>query len=99
MVEPASSGSKKVYLSQSDVPRYTLQESLKVPRALADQYGKQPASPLDIAVALEMKPSSGNFRYLCGSALAYGLTDGGPRTSHLGLTDLGRRHRVANRGR
>jgi hypothetical protein len=64
---------------------------LKVPRELADQYGKQPASPLDIAVALEMKPSSGNFRYLCGSALAYGLTDGGPRTSHIGLTDLGRR--------
>ena len=82
---------KKVYVSQSDVPRYSLLEALKVPRALADQYGKQPAAPLDVAVALDVKPASTNFRYLCGSALAYGLTDGGPKTAQIGLTDLGRR--------
>ena len=82
---------KKVYLSQSDVPRYPLQDALRVVRAIADEYGKQPASPLDIAVALDMKPTTGPFRYLCGSALAYGMTDGGPRSSLIGLTELGRR--------
>jgi hypothetical protein len=74
VVDSANKTTKKAYLSQSDVPKYSLQESLKVPRALADQYGKQPASPLDVAVVLE-----------------YGLTDGGPRTPHIGLTELGRR--------
>ncbi len=91
MADAANKGAKKTYLSQSDAPRYGLLESLRVPRALADQYGKQPASPLDVAVALDMKPTSGNFRYLCGSALAYGLTDGGPKSPQIGLTDLGRR--------
>ncbi len=57
MADAANKGAKKTYLSQSDMPRYGLQESLRVPRALADQYGKQPASPLDVAVALDMKPN------------------------------------------
>lgn len=82
---------KKVYLSQADVPRYPLDEALRIANAISDQYGKQPTSPLDIAVALDMKPSSGPFRYLCGTALAYGITDGGPRTPLIALTDLGRR--------
>lgn len=86
-----NAGAKKVYISQSDVPRCTLQDALRIPRALADQYGKQPATPLDVAVALDMKPTTGTFRYLCGSALAYGVTDGGPKASQIGLTDLGRR--------
>jgi predicted nucleotide-binding protein len=82
---------KKVYLSQADVPRYPLDDALRIANAISDQYGKQPTSPLDIAVALDMKPSSGPFRYLCGTALAYGITDGGPRTPLIALTDLGRR--------
>jgi len=87
----AKSKTKKVYVSQGDVPRYPLQDALRIVRALADEYGKQPAPPLDIAVALDMKPSSGGFRYLCGAALAYGITDGGPRSPQIGLTELGRR--------
>jgi predicted nucleotide-binding protein len=83
--------SKKTYLSQGDVPRYPLDDALRIADAISSQYGKQPTSPLDIAVALDMKPSSGPFRYLCGAALAYGVTDGGPRTPQIGLTDLGRR--------
>jgi predicted nucleotide-binding protein len=89
--KPEAGKPKKVYLSQSDVPRYPLQDALRVVRAIGDQYGKQPTSPLDIAVALDMKPTTGAFRYLCGSALAYGITDGGPRSPQVGLTELGRR--------
>lgn len=87
----ARGGARKAYVSQSDVPRYPLEDSLRVARAISDQYGKKPVSPLDLAVALDMKPTTGTFRYLCGSALAYGITDGGPRAPQIGLTDLGRR--------
>jgi len=82
---------KKVYLSQADVPRYGLDEALRVANVISDEYGKQPASPLDIAIALDVKPGTGHFRYLCGAALAYGVTDGGPRSPKIGLTELGRR--------
>lgn len=81
----------RVNLSQADVPRFPVQDALRVARALADQYGKQPASPLDIAVALDMKPTTGHFRYLCGAAMAYGITDGGPRAPQISLTELGMR--------
>ena len=87
----SGSGKKKVYLNQTDVPRHSLEEAMRVPRAISDEYGKQPTSPLDIAAALDVKPSSGGFRYLCGAAVAYGLTDGGPTVPQISLTDLGRR--------
>jgi predicted nucleotide-binding protein len=80
-----------VNLSQADVPRYPIQDAVRVARALADQYGKQPSSPLDVAVALDMKPTTGHFRYLCGSAVAYGITEGGPRAPKISLTELGMR--------
>jgi hypothetical protein len=64
---------------------------MRVPRALADQYGKQPTAPLHVAAALGVQPTSGPFRTLAGAALAYGLTDGGPRAELIALTDLGRR--------
>ncbi|HVC36252.1 MAG TPA: TIR domain-containing protein [Candidatus Dormibacteraeota bacterium] len=38
-----------------------------------------------------MSPSSGPFRSLCGAAIGYGITDGGPNASLISLTDLGRR--------
>jgi predicted nucleotide-binding protein len=82
---------KRRYLSQADVPRHSLDEALRIPRALADEYGKGRATPLDVAAALQMQPSSGGFRSLAGAALAYGLTDGGPNADDIGLTDLGLR--------
>jgi predicted nucleotide-binding protein len=64
---------------------------LRIPRAIADNYGKQPTRPLDVAAALGVQPTSGGFRTLAGAALAYGLTEGGPTAESIGLTDLGRR--------
>ncbi len=81
---------KRTYISQSDVPRTTLENALRVPHVLADQYGKDPARPLDVAAGLEMSPTSGTFRDLCGAAIGYGLTDGGPNASEIALTPLGR---------
>lgn len=38
-----------------------------------------------------MTPSSGTFRTLCGAAVGYGLTDGGPNAPEISLTPLGAR--------
>lgn len=82
---------KRRYVSQTDVPLHTLFDSLRVPQAISDQYGKQPTSPLDVARALDIMPTSSRFRTLTGAALAYGLTDGGPNAKSIGITQLGLR--------
>jgi len=64
---------------------------LKIPAAITEQYGGKPTRPLDVARALGVQPSSGPFRMLCGSAIAYGLTDSGYNSSQIAVTPLGRR--------
>jgi hypothetical protein len=81
----------KRYVSQSDVPRHSLAEAIRIPRAIADEYGKQPATPVQVGAAIGVQPTTGRFRSLAGAALAYGLTDGGPRVAAIGLTDVGKR--------
>lgn len=87
----ATSSERRRRISQTEIPRVTLEQAIRVPQALAEQYGKQPARPFDVAAALEMSPTSGPFRELCGAAIGYGLTDGGPNASSIALTELGRR--------
>jgi hypothetical protein len=89
--DSASGKAGKQQLSQSNVPRHTLQEALRVPQAIADQYGKQPASPVEVGQALGILPTTGHFRSLAGAALAYGLTEGGAFAERIGLGELGRR--------
>jgi predicted nucleotide-binding protein len=78
-------------ISQSDIPGISLEHALRVPHLIAEQYGKTSTRPIDVAVGLKMSPTSGPFRQLCGAAMGYGLTDGGPNAATIGLTDLGRR--------
>ncbi|MFI5091239.1 MAG: TIR domain-containing protein [Terriglobales bacterium] len=59
--------------------------------AIADNYAKQSTRPLQVAQALGMSPTSGTFREICGAAIGYGLTDGGPNAAAITLTALGRR--------
>lgn len=82
---------KKVSLSQADVPSYPLSEALRVPQVIAHELGKRPSTPLQVAKALGMAPTTSGFRVIAGSSLAYGLTDGGAFADKIGLTDLGRR--------
>ena len=76
---------------QTDVPRVSLEQAVRVPRAIADNYAGEPTRPLDVAVALNMTPSGGAFRVLCGAAIGYGLTEGGPNAAQISMTELGRR--------
>lgn len=87
----AGRSSKKQYLSQTDVPRHTLKDALRIPQSLADHFGKQATKPLSVADAIEMSPTSSTFRMLTGASIAYGLTDGGYNAAQITLTELGRR--------
>ena len=79
------------YLSQTDVPGYSLAQALRVPQAIADSYAYKPTRPLQVAQAMGMQPNSGGFRGLTGAAIAYGLTTGGAKSDEIAITDLGLR--------
>jgi hypothetical protein len=81
----------KTFLSQADVPDISLQKALRIPVAIADNYGYKPTSPLLVAKALDMQPSSGSFRTLTGAAIAYGITAGGYNADTMSITPLGLR--------
>jgi hypothetical protein len=85
-----TSNSKRTRLSQSDVPSYSLDDALRIPRAIGDNYAYRPTRPLDVAMALGVQPTSGPFRTLAGTAIAYGLTEGGPNAPVISVTQLAR---------
>lgn len=89
--EDTAAKRKRGYLSQTDVPGYPLQQALRVPQAIADNYGKAPTKPLRVAQAMGMTPTSGPFRGLTGAAIAYGLTEGGSNSDQIAISPLGRR--------
>lgn len=78
------------YMSQEDIPAYDLDEALLVAKSLLQQYGGHPSTPLDVAAAMDLTPSSGKFRMLCGASIAYGLTSGGYNAVQISVTDLAR---------
>lgn len=82
---------KRTYISQSDVPGNSLEQALRIPRAIAENYAGGPVTPLQLASALNMSPASGPFRALCGAAIAYGLTEGGCNAKEITLQPLGKR--------
>jgi predicted nucleotide-binding protein len=86
-----SSGSGRAFVNQSDLPRHTLQEALRVARAINDNYAKRPTKPLRVAEAMGIAPTTGHFRTLASAANAYGITDGSAWANEISLTPLGRR--------
>jgi len=86
-----TTSTKRTKLSQSEFPINSLDASLRIAQALWDHFAGKGAAPHDIALALEMSPTSGSWRNLCGSSIAYGLTDGGYAAEEIVLSDLGKR--------
>jgi hypothetical protein len=82
---------KRLYLSQSDVPQSSLSDARRVAQALADEFGKQPTKPLQVAKAMDLAPGGGQFKRLTGASVGYGITDGAANAPKIALTDLGRR--------
>ena len=79
------------YVSQTDVPRVTLTEALRIAQAISDNYAGQPSKPLWIAQAIGVAPTTGSFRNLTSASSAYGLTEGAAWAAEVSLTELGRR--------
>jgi predicted nucleotide-binding protein len=82
---------KRIYLKQSDVPSASLDEALRVPRAILDHYAGKPTQPLQVAKALDMDPKGSQIRVLTGAAIAFGLIEGGAQAVSISVTDLARR--------
>jgi hypothetical protein len=91
--EMASEGTpaKRTRVVQSDVPRYSLEQAIRVPRAIAQEYAGKPTKPVYVANAMGVTHASSQFRMLCGAATAYGLTDGGYNSPAISITPLGKR--------
>lgn len=79
---------KRKYVNQSLIPIYNLEEALKVPKAILENFGGKPTAPFQVAMAIETTQTSSYWRKLSGSAVAYGLTDGGYNSAKIGLTEL-----------
>ena len=78
-------------ISQTDLPRVSLEKALRLPRALINECAGQPTAPLDLAMAVGVKPSSSGWRELTGAAIGYGLTEGGYNSPSISLTGVGKR--------
>lgn len=82
---------KRDRVSQSDIPRYNLEQTLKIPQVIVDDFGCKSAAPYRIAEALALSPTSSYWRMLSGAAMAYGLTDGAYGSDQINLTELGKK--------
>ena len=93
LVPEAGKGSEKPrsYLSQEDIPAFSIDEALVVANVIFAEYGGGPSTPLDVAAGLEMQTTNTKFRMLCGASIAYGLTAGGYNAASVSVTDLARR--------
>ena len=90
-IETSLPVSKRVYLKQTDVPSATLEEALRLPQAILDHYAGKPATPLQVAKALNIDPKGSQIKLLSGAAMAYGLIEGGAQAASISITDLARR--------
>lgn len=82
---------RKKQIRQTELPKVSLQEALKVAEAIWEQYAGTPTEPIFVAQAVGISPSSSNWRVLSGASVAYGLTDGGYNSKEISLTELGKK--------
>jgi len=87
----AATAEKRAFLSQSDFPVATLAEALRIPKVIADNFAGGDTPPHDVAMAIDLSPTSSQWRMLAGCAFAYGLTTASYSADRVALTDLGRR--------
>lgn len=89
--KPIVEEKKRVSISQADIPAYSLEQALRVPRAIADNYNLKPTTPLKVAAAMGVGPATGPFKMITGASIAYGLTVGGGQSAQIEIAPLGMR--------
>lgn len=90
-VADTDKAAKRTYFKQADFPQTDLQQAQKIASALVDNFAGKEAAPPDIALAIGISPTSSTWQYITGSAIAYGLSDGGVNANKIKLTALGRK--------
>lgn len=78
-------------ISQANLPKHSLREALTVAQAITDNFAGDPTLPHQVAMALNLSPTSSIWRSLAGATTAYGLTKGSYNSTKISLTELGRR--------
>lgn len=82
---------KRQYVKQSDVPSASLEDALRVPQAIFDHYAGEPVTPLFLAKALNIDPNGSQIKVLTGTAIAFGLVEGGAQAAKISVTEIARR--------
>jgi hypothetical protein len=82
---------KRAYISQSKIPKLALSEAIRLAQSLNDDFAGKPTQPHQLAIAVDISPTSSNWPDLCGASIAYGLTTGGYNAQTISLADPGRR--------
>lgn len=75
---------------QSDFPKHSLEEALRVPNALEAANGGQPLPPVELAIAMNISPGSSGLRSILSSSFKYGLTAGSYKSDRVSLDEMGR---------
>ena len=88
-VEPTAE--KRIYFKQADFPSVTLQQAQKIASAIVENFAGSSGSPPDIALSMEVSPTSSAWQALSGASIAYGLTEGGINANVIKLLPLGKR--------
>lgn len=70
-------------------PSFSLEDSLVIAQAIADNNAGKPYSKLSLAESIGRKPDSSGFRNLLSASLQYGLTEGSFAQAQIKLTALG----------
>jgi len=91
MIVAESKKTRQTRVLQTTCPSVTLEEALKVPRAIKDSFAGQATAPLLVAGACGVKPASSNWKTITGAAVAYGLTNGAYNAQEISVTPLGER--------
>lgn len=78
-------------LGQVDLPSRALRDALRVAQCITDNYAGQPTAPHDVALGLELSPTSSSWRDLAAASLGYGLTKGSWNAEKISLDSLGKR--------
>jgi hypothetical protein len=88
-VEDEVTKKKRAAAVSRPYPRRTIEEALKIPKALKEHNGGNPWAPGEVAKALAMGASTAFF-YLSASSRDYGFTEGTRDASVISLTPFGK---------
>ena len=93
MNQESSEKKKFTRVSQEDIPKLDLESALKVARKLYDDFGgiSASAAPHQLAISVQISPTSSNWKTICGASIAYGLTNGGYNAKEISLAEIGKK--------